>query len=171
MNRKAIAALRVGFRFAGLRHRPSFLTPQIFRTKKRLPARVRLSMLEKLHTNELTRTLQTETLTMPRAIMHAESVNTRLQIIHPQTPRFGKSEACPSTGDLLKFLHETESCIKRACTARHLASCDFCNAELDFLRHYPPTELFNENECESGEPIPFHLYALAHATFGKRQAK
>lgn len=127
-------------------------------------------MLEKLHTNETAHTPNAETLTIPRGMTHAEVVNTQLQIIHTRTPRFGKSELCPSTGDLLKFQHETKSCIKRACTARHLAICDFCNAELDFLRHYPPTELAYEDECDA-EQIPFHLYALAQAAFGKWKAK
>jgi len=72
---------------------------------------------------------------------------------------FLKREDCPSSFELVAF-HKGELSRERGLDARrHLESCDFCDAEVDFYEHYPLVE-FRSEEVPA---IPAPLYELAEA--------
>jgi hypothetical protein len=73
------------------------------------------------------------------------------------TSTFCKLRACPSSGALLRY-HEAKLAREAGRLVReHLASCDFCGAELQLLSKFPP----------KGKPvvqparIPWNIYRLA----------
>lgn len=73
------------------------------------------------------------------------------------TATFRKHQTCPASEVLLRYhdatlLHEAEGLI-----TDHLASCDFCAAEMQLLSKFPPTGM------PALQPIrmPWHLYRLA----------
>lgn len=51
---------------------------------------------------------------------------------------FGKQSACPSSETVLSYIGESLSVSSRQNVRIHLASCDFCNAELQLLSKHPP---------------------------------
>lgn len=65
---------------------------------------------------------------------------------------FHKSSTCPSAEELL--LHHKRQQLLRI--QEHLASCDFCNAELQLLMRFPST-----GEISSLPDIPTSLRMLA----------
>lgn len=74
------------------------------------------------------------------------------------TGTFCKGVACPSSASLLAFLnHELplEACRH---IHFHLQACEFCEAELEFYRHYPPAD-----ETVAAGQIPAPLFELAGA--------
>ncbi|MEP7148188.1 MAG: hypothetical protein ABI857_04835 [Acidobacteriota bacterium] len=68
---------------------------------------------------------------------------------------FCKTEDCPASEKLVAF---GDSAIDSAELRRHLSVCEFCAAELEFYREYPPSH-------ENVEPakIPGPLFELADA--------
>ncbi len=76
-------------------------------------------------------------------------------------PSFSKKLNCPSTNTLLAFNSGLLSPVIRLSVEKHLASCDFCDAERRFLRHYRPCGVVSE----AAPPIPFPLLTLAESFF------
>ncbi len=78
---------------------------------------------------------------------------------------FYKNEDCPSSNELLEFqsgdlLRSRDSEINR-----HLATCDFCEAEVEFYSMFPQAE--DAAQFETGE-IPAPLFDLAEALLKNR---
>jgi hypothetical protein len=72
---------------------------------------------------------------------------------------FLKREDCPSSFDLVAFQKAELSLTRGLDVRRHLESCDFCDAEVDFYEHYPLVEF----RAEAAPAIPAPLYELAEA--------
>jgi hypothetical protein len=76
---------------------------------------------------------------------------------------FTKAPECPSTNILLSLLLKTLSPEIMTLIKHHLATCDFCCAELPLLAHY---EVPKKGECKAPE-IPINLRILAESLLGK----
>jgi hypothetical protein len=76
---------------------------------------------------------------------------------------FCKSEDCPSSQQLLAYQTGDLSRQKSAEIRRHLKSCEFCSAEVEFYSHYPQEEGFSETAA-----IPAPLFELAEALLKHR---
>lgn len=81
---------------------------------------------------------------------------------------FSKNEDCPSSSDLLEFQKSDLARTPARDISRHLASCEFCSAEVDFYLHYPQEEVATESIEATGIPAP--LFELAEAILKNRQA-
>ena len=77
---------------------------------------------------------------------------------------FCKNEDCPSSHELLGFQTGDLVSNRASEVRRHLLSCEFCEAEVQFYSHYPP----DESSSEVTE-IPAPLYELAEALLKNRQ--
>ena len=75
---------------------------------------------------------------------------------------FEKSRRCPSSDLLLSYYRSDFSADQTPPIASHLATCDFCAAELQLLSKYPAVEPL----CE-GAVMPPDLGALAAALLTK----
>jgi hypothetical protein len=83
---------------------------------------------------------------------------------------FCKSEACPSSQELLDFQNGDLPLDSGVDIRLHLPSCEFCSAEVDFYSHYPQTrdeELIDNAESSQ---IPAPLFELAEALLKNRHA-
>jgi len=76
---------------------------------------------------------------------------------------FMKAPSCPSSNILLSFLMNGLSPEIMTLLRYHLATCDFCGAELPLLEHYQPPA---KGECKPPE-IPINLRILAESLLGK----
>lgn len=78
------------------------------------------------------------------------------------TAQFRKSRTCPSAETLL--FHHLNNLVpeEQEQTAAHLATCDFCNAELQLLAQHP----LPPAACAQA-PIPEHLRLLAEELLTK----
>ncbi len=76
---------------------------------------------------------------------------------------FCKNEDCPSSHALLGFQNgDTPRALGKE-ISKHLASCEFCSAEVEFYSHYPQEEgSFDATE------IPAPLFELAEALLKNR---
>jgi|CXWL01.1.fsa_nt_gi hypothetical protein len=81
---------------------------------------------------------------------------------------FCKNEDCPSSHELLDFQKGETPNPRGGEISRHLRSCEFCSAEVEFYSHYPQTDISNEQN-EIAE-IPAPLFELAEALLKNRQA-
>ena len=79
---------------------------------------------------------------------------------------FCKSVDCPTSQDLLAFQEGEALLGENEEIRRHLDSCEFCAAELEFYEHFPQ----GEETAESTE-IPQPLLQLAEALLGSRRKK
>ena len=77
---------------------------------------------------------------------------------------FCKNANCPSSPDLLAFQCDAFALKKNREISRHLETCEFCQAEVAFYAHYPPSD----EKVETAE-IPKPLYELARALLGNRR--
>jgi hypothetical protein len=77
---------------------------------------------------------------------------------------FCKNANCPSSQALLRFESGEVSQKENREIRSHLATCDFCSAEVEFYAHYPQAE----ERIETAE-IPAPLYELAKALLGNRR--
>lgn len=75
---------------------------------------------------------------------------------------FRKSEACPSSQELLEFQNGDIDRERGVDIRLHTASCEFCAAEVEFYSRYPQAQ--DESGVEP-EEIPESLYELAEALF------
>ena len=78
---------------------------------------------------------------------------------------FCKNEDCPSSDELLGFQTGDLSLSRGSEVRKHLTSCEFCEAEVEFYSHYPPDETSSEVT-----QIPAPLYELAEALLKNRQS-
>jgi hypothetical protein len=53
---------------------------------------------------------------------------------------FGKKTGCPSSEQVLGYIKKSLTLATARRVASHLASCDFCGAEILFMTRYAPTE-------------------------------
>lgn len=79
---------------------------------------------------------------------------------------FCKSVNCPASQDLLAFQKGETSLGENSDIARHLESCEFCAAEVEFYSHFPQSE-----EMIASVDIPPPLYQLAEALLGSSKKK
>ena len=86
-------------------------------------------------------------------------------IMLAKTTAFCKNEDCPPSNDLLQFQIVDLSRLRSRAVRKHLTSCEFCAAEVEFYSHYPQEE-------GSSEPtaIPAPLFQLAEALLKNRGA-
>jgi hypothetical protein len=78
---------------------------------------------------------------------------------------FCKNENCPSSHELLTFERGESDEQRGSEIRRHITTCEFCAAEIEFYSHYPQAE----GSTEATE-IPAPLYELAEAILKKRHA-
>lgn len=79
---------------------------------------------------------------------------------------FFKNEDCPSSNELLEYQNGDLPRSRGSEIGRHLGSCDFCEAEVEFYSTYPQgREETTTNEI--GE-IPAPLFELAEALLKNR---
>lgn len=78
---------------------------------------------------------------------------------------FYKNENCPTSHELLGYEKGELVQPQAAEVRRHIATCEFCAAEVDFYSRYPQAE----GTAEPAE-IPAPLYELAEAILKKRHA-
>lgn len=84
---------------------------------------------------------------------------------------FTKRKRCPSTTELLQYQKDLSQSENRGshsrawrATTQHLAVCDFCSAESEFLHRHPPKT--PTATTQPPEQIPIHLYVLANILLG-----
>ena len=75
---------------------------------------------------------------------------------------FRKEKDCPSSYELADSVVGQISGDQALRIASHLHSCDFCAAEIEFYKHYPPVMFSVEPQ-----PIPDPLFELAQSTLTK----
>ena len=78
---------------------------------------------------------------------------------------FCKNEDCPSSNELLDFQNGDLERPRGSEINRHLATCDFCEAEVEFYSIYPQAQDDNRDEVSE---IPAPLYELAEALLKNR---
>jgi hypothetical protein len=78
---------------------------------------------------------------------------------------FCKNEDCPASQELLDFQNGDLPIDRTLEIGRHLATCEFCEAEADFYSHYPQIQ---EDEVAETEAIPAPLFELAEALLTSR---
>ena len=76
---------------------------------------------------------------------------------------FCKNEDCPSSHELLEFQNGDLERMRGGEVRKHLASCEFCAAEVEFYSHYP-----QEEGASEATEIPAPLYELAEALLKNR---
>lgn len=79
---------------------------------------------------------------------------------------FNKNVNCPASQDLLAFQKGETTLAENTEILRHLESCEFCAAEVDFYVHVAPVE-----ETVASVDIPLPLYQLAEALLSNGQKK
>lgn len=72
---------------------------------------------------------------------------------------FHKNVNCPTSQELLDFQNKERTTINQDNIHEHIASCDFCGAEVEFYSHCPQVG----DEKVSITEMPNHLYELAEA--------
>ena len=77
---------------------------------------------------------------------------------------FCKTEECPTSDHLLTFQIGDLPMGDVMKIQRHLDTCEFCSAEVDFYRLYPPVD-----ETVLAPQIPQSLFELAEALLGKKK--
>jgi hypothetical protein len=81
--------------------------------------------------------------------------------------KFCKHEDCPTSEDLLAFQTGDMPVSEGAAIRRHLASCEFCVAEVEFYENFPPAP--EQDETIEADSIPTPLYELAEALLIKKR--
>lgn len=79
---------------------------------------------------------------------------------------FNKDVNCPASQDLLAFQKGETTFAENNEILRHLESCEFCAAEVEFYDHVAPAE-----ETVASVDIPLPLFQLAEALLGSGQKK
>jgi hypothetical protein len=74
---------------------------------------------------------------------------------------FRKTAACPASTTLLSFRAERLSPVVGKLVRQHLASCEFCSAELPLLAHHRA-----ERRAFATPEIPTNLRILAESILG-----
>jgi len=76
-----------------------------------------------------------------------------------KTAGFCKNEDCPSSNELLEYQNGDLPRSRSGEIGRHLADCDFCEAEVEFYSNFPQ----GQDEAAVATEIPAPLYELAEA--------
>lgn len=76
---------------------------------------------------------------------------------------FCKNEDCPPSNELLDFQNGDTTRTRGREINKHLASCEFCSAEVEFYSHYPQEEGTSEAAA-----IPAPLFELAESLLKNR---
>jgi hypothetical protein len=79
---------------------------------------------------------------------------------------FCKNVNCPASQDLLAFQKGETSVRETVEIQKHIETCEFCAAEVDFYEHSPQSE-----EIIASVDIPLPLYQLAEALLSNGQKK
>ena len=79
---------------------------------------------------------------------------------------FCKNEDCPPSNELLEFQNGDMPRERGGEIRVHLASCEFCAAEVEFYSHYPQEE--SVSETTEHVEIPAPLYELAESLLKNR---
>ena len=82
-------------------------------------------------------------------------------------PGFCKNEDCPSSNELLEFQNDDLARVRGSEIRRHLATCDFCEAEVEFYSIYPQAQ---DDARDVAAQIPAPLYELAEALLKNRHS-
>jgi len=77
---------------------------------------------------------------------------------------FRKTGACPSSTTLLSFYGQRLSPMLGILVRQHLASCEFCSAELPLLAHHRP-----ERGTAKTPEIPTNLRILAESILAEHE--
>lgn len=75
---------------------------------------------------------------------------------------FSKNEDCPASDELLAFQTGGLTEVEGTAVRSHLATCEFCTAEVDFYSHFPQSE----DAFETAQ-MPKPLFDLAQALMSK----
>jgi hypothetical protein len=86
-------------------------------------------------------------------------------MVSSMTINFCKNEDCPSSIELLEFQNGDLSRHRSLEVRRHLANCEFCEAEVEFYSNYPQGQ---DDGREEPAQIPAPLYELAEALLKNR---
>ena len=78
---------------------------------------------------------------------------------------FCKNEDCPSSNELLEFQTGDLARTRGTEICHHLATCEFCDAEVEFYSNYPQGQ--DETRVEPAQ-IPAPLFELAEALLKNR---
>jgi anti-sigma factor RsiW len=78
---------------------------------------------------------------------------------------FYKNEDCPPSDELNDYQNGDSSKERSAEIRRHMATCEFCDAEVEFYSNYPVAA--EESQDDIAE-IPAPLYELAEALLKNR---
>ena len=78
---------------------------------------------------------------------------------------FCKNEDCPSSNELLEFQNGDLARVRSSEISHHLATCDFCEAEVEFYSIYPQAQ---DDARDVAAQIPAPLYELAEALLKNR---
>ena len=81
----------------------------------------------------------------------------------PAPLTFRKTAACPASSTLVSYRTEKLSREIAALVRKHLAGCEFCNAELRLLAHHKPLA----GRTPQTPEIPMNLRILAESLLGK----
>ena len=76
-----------------------------------------------------------------------------------------KNEDCPSSNELLEFQNGDLTRTRGVEIRRHLSTCEFCEAEVEFYSNYPQGP---DDAREEPDEIPAPLFELAEALFKNR---
>ncbi|MEQ1922398.1 MAG: hypothetical protein ABL952_07805 [Pyrinomonadaceae bacterium] len=79
---------------------------------------------------------------------------------------FFKNEDCPSSNELLEYQNGDLPRLRGSEIGRHLGSCDFCEAEVEFYSTYPQGR--DETNADEIAEIPAPLFELAEALLKNR---
>ena len=85
----------------------------------------------------------------------------------PTLSGFYKNEDCPSSDELNEYQNGDLSKDRGAEIRRHMSSCEFCDAEVEFYSNYPAA---SEESSEDIAEIPAPLYELAEALLKNRHS-
>ena len=85
----------------------------------------------------------------------------------PSLAGFYKNEDCPSSDELNEYQNGDLSKDRGAEIRRHMSSCEFCDAEVEFYSNYPAA---SEESSEDIAEIPAPLYELAEALLKHRHS-
>ena len=86
-------------------------------------------------------------------------------MISTKSTGFYKNENCPSSNELLEFQIGDTLRTRASEISKHLATCEFCSAEVEFYSHYPQEEGTSETT-----QIPAPLFELAEALLKNRHS-
>jgi hypothetical protein len=81
---------------------------------------------------------------------------------------FCKNEDCPTSNELLDLQRGNLCGTRSTQVTEHLASCEFCSAELAFYSHYPLEDCMEIIEADAISEIPAPLAQLAEALLKNR---